>query len=150
MSEAEFAALKQAADEGSKAFAEIEKMKLAAEVDKLVFSASNAEGRILPKQKDALVTLMFSLNAKQRDQLRNIVSGLPKADRSIFKEIGSAGDSHGTATSIAEQVRAAAQEKVKASEGGKLKYSEAVSQVLKEKPELKAQYDEALAAGEIQ
>jgi hypothetical protein len=145
ISAAEYAALKDQADKGSQAFAEVEKMKLDKEVEKLVFSSSNIEGRVLPKQKDALVKLMFSLNVTQRDQLRNILNTLPKADRSIFKEIGDGGAVEMSKEAIAEQVKTLATEKVKASEG-KVTYSKAVQQVYSEKPEIKAAYDAALSA----
>jgi phage I-like protein len=56
MSAAEAAALRDQANKGAQAFAEVEKMKLEKNVaEKLVFSASNPEGRILPKNKDAVV-----------------------------------------------------------------------------------------------
>ena len=145
ISAAELAALRSQADAGAKAFAEVEKMKLGTEIDKLVFSEANKEGRILPKQKAALVELMFSLNAKQRDQLRNILGNLPKADKSIFAELGDGGAPEQSKEAIAAQVKALATEKVSASEG-KLSYSKAVAQVFSEKPELKAAYDAALAA----
>jgi len=145
ISAAELAALRSQADAGAKAFAEVEKMKLGTEIDKLVFSEANKEGRILPKQKAALVELMFSLNAKQRDQLRNILGSLPKADKSIFAELGDGGAPEQSKEAIAAQVKALATEKVSASEG-KLSYSKAVAQVFSEKPELKAAYDAALAA----
>ncbi|OJW18784.1 MAG: hypothetical protein BGO51_15550 [Rhodospirillales bacterium 69-11] len=146
MSEAEAAALREMANKGAKAFAEVEKMKLAAEVDKLVFSESNKDGRVLPKQKDAVVTLMLSLSEKQRDQFRNIVNNLPKAVLS-FDEIGDGGAQGGTdVTGVAKEVEDAVQGAIKASEG-KLTYSAALAKVYSEKPDLKKRYEEALSAG---
>lgn len=145
ISASELAALRAQANEGAKAFAEVEKMKLGEEVGRLVFSATNADGRIKPGQKTAVVELMFSLNAKQRDQFRNILSNLPKADKSIFDEIGDGGAPEQTKEAIAAQVKGLANEKVKASEG-KLSYAAAVQQVYAEKPELQKAYNDALAA----
>jgi hypothetical protein len=147
MSEAEATVLREQADKGAKAFAEIEKMKLGAEVDKLVFSASNAvKGRILPKHKDAVVELLFSLPNKQRDQLRSVLNNLPKPDASIFSEIGDggAGDA-GDSKSLYKKISEMANAKVTASEG-KTKFSDALLQVYSENPGLKKQYEEALAA----
>jgi hypothetical protein len=141
---AEAAALKEAANAGAKAFAELEKMKFAAEVDKLVFSGTNKTGRFLPKQKDAVVAFMSSLNEKQRDQFRNIVNNLPKADATMFSEKGDAGGEDQTVSGIYKQIKAFADEKMKADT--KLTFSNALTQVYAEKPELKAAYDEALAA----
>jgi phage I-like protein len=146
ISKAEYDALQIKADEGAKAFAEVEKMKLGQEIEKLVFSSTSAEGRILPKQKEAVVAFMFSLNAKQRDQFRNIINGLPKADRAMFSELGDGGSEVAKSSKeIAAEVKKFAEEKMNAS-NGKLAYSKAVLQVYSEKPELKQAYDAALQA----
>jgi phage I-like protein len=145
ISTAEYQALKDKADEGAKAFAEVQKMQLGQEVDKLVFSNHNAEGRILPKQKESVVAFMFSLNAKQRDQFRNIINGMPKADRKMFSEIGDGGEAVATdAKTIAAEVKGFAEAKMAANP--KLTYSKAVLQVYAEKPELKTAYEAALAS----
>lgn len=143
MSEAEVSALRKAANDGAKAFAEVEKMKLNEAVGRMVFSESNKNGRILPKQKEAVAAFMFSLSEKQRDQFKNIVNNLPKADSSIFSELGDGGAAAASAEGIAEEVKTAALAEVKASEGS-LSYSDAVLKVFKEKPELKQRYYEAL------
>lgn len=144
MSEAEVEALKRQANEGAKAFAEVERMKLDAAVGKMVFSESNKAGRILPKQKEAVAAFMFSLSEKQRDQFTNIINNMPKADASIFKEIGDGGSQATDANGIAAQVQTLVNEMVKASEG-KLDYSSGLKNLFAEKPELKQQYEAALA-----
>ncbi len=142
MSEAEVSALKKAANDGAKAFAEVEKMKLNAEVEKLTFSESNKEGRILPKQKDAVVAFMFSLDAKQRDQFRNIINTLPT--KQIFGELGDGGSTAATSLEgVGKEVKDAVQAEIKASEG-KLDYASALTKVFAEKPDLKRRYDDAL------
>jgi len=139
MSEGEVVALRSMADKGAKAFAEVEKMKLDKEVDKLVFSESNKDGRLLPKQKDATVSLMLSMSEKQRDQFRNIINGLPKQTFSL-DELGDGGN---TALTAAKEIETAIQAKIKASEG-KLGYSAALVQVYSENPDLKARYEAEL------
>lgn len=146
MSEAEVVALKNAANEGQRAFAEIEKMKLGAEVDKLVVSTSNPTGRVLPKQKDAVVELMRSLSEKQRDQFRNILNNMPKADASIFAEVGDGGQAASDLTGVSKEVDAAVKQEIKASEN-KLDYAGALKKVFAENPGLKTRYDAALAEG---
>ena len=145
MSEAEVVALKKAANDGAKAFAEVEKMKLTAEVDKLIFTESNKEGRILPKQKDSVVAFMFSLDAKQRDQFRNIISNMPT--KQIFGELGDGGSTATGLEAVGSVVNAAVQTEIKASEG-KLTYAAALAKVFSEKPELKQRYDAAIAEGD--
>jgi hypothetical protein len=146
MSEAEVNALKKAANDGAMAFAEVEKMKLEKAVEKMVFSETNKAGRILPKQKNAVADFMLSLSEKQRDQFTSIVNNLPKADASIFNEIGDGGAAAVSAKGIAAEVKTAALAEVKASEGA-LEYADAVQKVFAEKPELKERYEAALADG---
>jgi phage I-like protein len=145
MSAAEAAALRDQANKGAQAFAEVEKMKLEKHVaEKLVFSTSNAEGRILPKNKDAVVAFMLSLNQTQRDQFTNILKNQPKVSLS-FSEVGDGGKTEGgDAKSIADKVRKLATEKMAASEG-KLDYGQSVRQLFAEQPELKTEYEAALA-----
>jgi phage I-like protein len=146
MSEAEVTILRQQADKGAQAFAEVEKMKLGTEVDKLVFSSSNTEkGRILPKHKEAVVELLFSLPQKQRDQLRNVLSNLPKPDKSIFDELGHGGGTDESSAGLYKKITDMAKAKVTASEG-KTKFSQALLEVYSENPGLKKQYEEVLAS----
>jgi hypothetical protein len=146
LSQAEVTALQLKANEGAKAFEKIEKMELSAEVDKFVFSSSNKEGHILPKQKDAVVAFMFSLDAKQRDQFRNIMGNMPKRSSSLFTEMGTPESAATTLSDIAKEVDDGAKAIVKAS-NGKIKYSAAVTQLFTDKPDLKQKYDQALAEG---
>lgn len=146
MSEAEVAVLREQADKGAQAFAEVEKTKLDKAVAKMVFSDSNKSGRILPKQKDAVASFMLTLSEKQRDQFTNIVSNLPKADASIFSELGDGGAADaGDSKSLYKKISDMAKAKVTASEG-KTKFSEALLQVYSENPGLKKEYEDALAA----
>ena len=145
VSASEFAALKAKADEGARAFAEVEAMKLITKVDTLIFSEKNTSGRILPKQKDAVVTFLKTLSEKQRDQFYNILGNLPKADASIFSEVGDGGGDLGTSQSVYKKISSLANEKIKASEG-KLSFSDALKQVYKENPGIKKEYESALEA----
>ena len=108
---------------------------------KLTFSESNKEGRILPKQKEAVVAFMFSLDAKQRDQFRNIINSLPT--KQIFGELGDGGTTETTTEGVAKEVDTAVKDAIKASEGT-LTYSAALLKVFSEKPNLKSRYEAAL------
>jgi phage I-like protein len=145
MSEAEATALRTAANQGAKAFAEVERMKINDEVKKLVFSAGNAESRILPKQQDATVALMLSMSEAQRKDFRTFLTGLPKLDQKLFSEIGDDGkDRDGSVESIFSEIKSLADAKIVAS-AGKLDFARALVQVYSEKPELKTAYENALA-----
>ena len=135
LSAAEYAVLKSQADKGATAFEEVEKMKLDKEVSALVFSESNKEGRILPKQTKAVADFMFSLSAKQRDQFRNIVNNLPKATFSL----GEIGDGGNAGATVFAEVEAKVKEVRKADET--LTYSDALRKVFAENPELADRYN---------
>ena len=137
ISATEYATLQEKANKGHQAFAEVEKMKLDKEVEKLVFSSSNAEGRILPKGKDAVVSFMVALSEKQRDQFRNILNSLPT--HKLFGEMGDAGR-HETADTTAAKVDALVRAKITASEG-KLSYAVALKQVMASEPKLASEYN---------
>jgi phage I-like protein len=145
ISATEYALLKDKADKGQQAFSLVETMKLETEVSKLVFSETNKEGKVLPKQKDSVVSFMKTLSEKQRDQFRNIVNNLPKADAKMFGELGDGGKT--VASTKAEEVKGLVDEKIKASEG-KLSFSKALSEVMKENPQLASEYNAEMNGGE--
>jgi len=141
MSEAEAAILRDKADKGAKAFAELEGMKADRKAEKLLFSVTNAEGRFLPKQEVALKTFVRSLSESQRDQFATLVNGMPKSALN-FKELGDGGK---TDNDVVAELNAAV--KVKETEG-KMKYSEALKVVLKEQPELAKRYQAHMSGQE--
>jgi hypothetical protein len=68
---------------------------------------------------------------------------MPKADASIFAEIGDGGTDTGMdATAIAKEVQTAA---MKIASDRKITYGAAVRQLFAEQPDLKKRYDHALA-----
>jgi phage I-like protein len=145
MSEAEVTALRTAADAGAKALQKIEASERAQKAARMVFSSSNKDGRFTPKQQPALESFMATLSEKQQDQLINLVNNMPKMQ---FGEIGDGGkENDGSAATIYSEIKGLADAKILASEG-KLKFSQALLQVYAEKPELKASYEAALAAGD--
>lgn len=146
MSEAEVNALRKAADDGAKALQKIEASERSAIVKKMIFSAQNLTGKFLPKQETAVESFVKTLSEKQRDQFVNIVNNMPKGDPAIFAEIGDSGAQPVGASGIAAQVQTMANDMVKASEG-KLTFSAALKKLFAEKPELKQQYEAALAEG---
>lgn len=135
LSAVELASLRAKADEGAKAFKELDKMKIEKNVAALVFSASNKEGKFLPKQKDAVVAFMSGLTQPQRDSFVNIVNGLPKS-ADLFSEQGDNGDASSSATKALDLK---AQDMMKADRN--LKYSEALKRVLALEPELASAYE---------
>lgn len=139
MSEAEIRALEDKANNGQKAFDEVESMRLEKTFSKMVFSDSNQEGRFAPKQQTSVVSFMKSLSEKQRDQFTTIINAMPKA-ANIFSEVGDGG---GADKTVASQLEAKVQEKIKASEGT-LKYADAVKLVFKENPDLTKEYEESI------
>lgn len=145
MSEAEVAALRKAADDGAKALQKIEATERRALIAKLTFSETNRAGRFLPKQEGALESFLKTLSERQRDAFTQLIGNMPKADASIFDEVGDGGGTEGgDADGIAKEVDTAVQAAIKASEG-KLGYSDALRKVYAENPDLKRRYEEALA-----
>ena len=137
MSEAEAHKLREAADKGVKALEKIEASERAAKASKMIFSQSNQNGRFLPKQQSALEGFLATLSEKQQDQFVNLVSNMPKASLS-FAEVGDGGKE--VAATKAAEIEGLVKEKIKASEG-KMKYSVALSEVMKEHPKLAAEYN---------
>lgn len=138
MSEAEATALRTKADQGAKAFAELETMRAEKTADKLIFSESNKEGRFLPKQKDALAKFMRALSEPQRDQFSTLVNTMPKVALS-FKEIGDGGRQE---TDVVAEVETAVKAKMA---DGKMKFSDATRLVFKENPVLAKRYEQHMA-----
>jgi hypothetical protein len=121
-------------------------MKLETEVEKLVFSSANAEGKILPKSKGAVVSFMKTLSEKQRDQFRNIINAMPARNSKLFSELGDGGKENTGKVTAAEKLEEAVQEAIKASEG-KLGYSAALAKVTKEQPKLASEYTAEMNGG---
>jgi phage I-like protein len=136
ISMSELTILRKKADEGAQAFAELEGKKLDAEVDALVFSEGNKEGKILPKTKTNLRAFMTTLNGDQRKQFSAIINDMPKA--LAFKEVGDGGVTDGLATT---EVETLVQKKMSET---KMSYSEALKQVFAETEGLEQRYNESL------
>lgn len=144
VSASELKLLRDAADKGAKAFAELEAMKADRFAEKLMFSDKNTEGRFLPKQSDAVKKFVRTLSETQRDQFATIVreSAAPKLS---FKEVGDTGKTDAGIQAVASEVDTAV--KAKMSEF-KLSYSEAARKVLKENPDLAKRYNDEMAQAE--
>lgn len=136
ISAAEKSALEAKANQGAQAFAELEKMKLGEQVNKMVFSDTNKDGRFFSKQKDAVVAFMSELSSKQRDQFVNIVNNMPKAEK-IFGEKGDNGKD------VNADVFAEVDSKVKELQktNAKLSYADGLKQVFAADPELAKKYE---------
>lgn len=146
MSEAEVAALREAADKGTRALQKIEANERKALIDALTFSQSNMTGRFYPKQEGALEKFLKTLSEPQRDAFVQLVKNMPKADASLFSEIGDGGAPDTSLSGVAKEVQDAVQAEIKASDG-KLSYSAALRKVFAEKPDLNQRYQQALEEG---
>ena len=140
LSEAQIKTLENKANNGHKAFKELETMKIGSSVEKMLFSESNKGGHFLPAQKTAITSFVITLSEKQQDQFNDIVNKMPKMQ--IFGEVGDGG---GDTSDVAKEVETAVSAKIKASEGS-LKYADAVKEVFSENVDLEKRYNESLEA----
>ena len=138
ISASELTILRQKADEGQQAFAELKAQKLTANVNALTFSENNKAGKFLPKSTDTLRSFMESLNDAQVVKFTELLKQLPKTE--IFSEVGG-GDGAVEGTAKAE-VDAKVEKKM--SENKDLKFSDALKQVMSENEGLEERYDREL------
>lgn len=144
ISASELAILKDNAAKGEQAFAELRKNKLDTELTAMIFnSESNKSGKFLPKSADNLRSFMEVLNDKQLLSFKEIVNQLPKLGQ-FFNEAGAGAEESADATAQTE-IEAKVNAKIEASEGGKMSYSEALKEVVKENPGLYERYNDELA-----
>lgn len=136
ISASELAILRKQADEGSKAFSEMRKMKLSEAANKLTFSKTNSAGRFLPKDRSDVLAFMEGLNDKQLDSFTALVAKVPAS--SVFSEEGS-GD-EGETGSAAEEVNAKVASLIEKDKT--LSFSAALRKVASENPDLMARYNE--------
>lgn len=139
----ELATLRFMADKGAQAFKELAAAKLNDAVKALSFSDTNKAGKFLPKDVATLKTFMESLNEKQQLSFSALMKLLPEAKTTeIFKEVGAnSGAAEGTAQA---EVNSKIDAKMKADP--KLKYSDALKQVMSETKGLEERYDAELPA----
>ena len=131
ISMAEYNALKAAADRGDQAFKELEKAKTDKFVGELMFSSTNANGRFLPKGEADLRAFTATLNPAQRLKFSALLAHIPKTTE-VFKEAGG----HAAADGVSAQSEVDAATEAKLKENTKLKYSDALRQVISENPSL--------------
>lgn len=134
----ELAILRNKANQGQQAFAELEAKKMSESVGAMLFSTTNKAGKFLPKSKGNLESFMKTLSASQRLVFSALIADLPATQ--IFTEAGvSTSAVEGTA-----QAEIEAKVKVKMSEDSKLSYSNALRLVMSENPGLETRYDQEL------
>jgi phage I-like protein len=100
------------------------------QVDSFVFSESNPDGVILPKNKEAAVKVLMASNEKVAKLFSEFLASLPKVSAKLFKEEG--GD-EGQANDNQSKIDAEVEKVMKANS---MRYSEALKVVTREKPEL--------------
>ncbi len=138
MSKQHFSILEKKANEGAQAVAELKKAKTANAVEKLVFSSTNKAGKFLPKGKDVLTKFMESMNEGQIAQFSEVLKHLPTT--AAFTEIG-----HENGTESTSQAEVETKVNAKLAANPKMKYSEALKQVMSENKGLEERYDGELS-----
>lgn len=128
---AEYAELISAKEESIKARAEIAKRDATEKIETLVFSEKSF--RMPVESKDNVVEFYLALNEKQRDDFTKILEKLPSAK--LFNEVGDAG-TVASGASAYEDLGTKAEAIMKANEGKKMNYGQALSLARRENPEL--------------
>ena len=100
------------------------------QVEGYIFSESNINGVLLPKNKDVAVKLIMALTPKAAELFTEFVKGLPKVSAKLFKEEG------GEGVSADDKGGRREAEIAKKMKDTGMKYSEALVVVGSEKPEL--------------
>ena len=142
LSEAEHKLLSEKANAGQTALDKIEASEREAFVGKLIFNSStNKDGRFLPKEKTKLTEFVKGFSEAQRTAFAALIKEIPASDK--FSEIGDGGAGDTTVTGVTKLV----DDQVKAlmASDSKLTYSSALTKLFKTKPDLKTQYEGALA-----
>lgn len=134
----ELAILRQKADDGAKAFAELKNAKVTAEVKALVFSANNKAGVFLPKGEATLKAFMETLNETQTAKFKEVLTSLVP-NNGTFNEIG---DGVGVEATAQKEVETKVNAKLAANP--KMKYSEALKEVMSENEGLEERYSSEL------
>ena len=135
ISASELQMLRNKADEGAKAFAELQKAKLDTAISTLTFSETNKVGKFLPKSKDTLRAFMETLNDAQRTSFAALLAELPKTE--IFTEKGV--DAKAVEGTVQAEVEAKVNAKMSANK--EMKYSDALRQVFAENSGLTERYN---------
>ena len=97
----------------------------------LVFSESNPNGVLLPKNKEKVVELLMSATPKVVKLFTELMAELPEVSAKLFREEGSGEEGKGDG---ADKVAAEAKKMVE--KGTAQSYGEAVKMLQSEKPEL--------------
>lgn len=143
MSFAEATALRKMASEGAQAFMKIEASERAEVVKSLIFSSTNTAGKFTPAAKPELEKFLVTLSEAQRTSFVALMKSAVKADASMFSELGDGGgDADGNAATKANDLA-----KKKMSETN-VSYSEALSLVFRENPDLSLAYQKELSETE--
>lgn len=129
--------LREKADQGALAFAELDKKNLDESVGKLVFNADTKKGAFLPKSKDAVMAFMKTLSKEQRQAFSSLVEAIPA--NQMFTEKGDLGNvDTGSMATIDAKVNSVMEK------NPTMKYSEALKEVFSANPELEKSYNENL------
>jgi len=104
--------------------------EVTADVNGLVFSESNPNGVLLPKNKDKAVELLMAATPKVAKLFTDLMAELPKVSAKLFREEGSGDEGKDDAGKVQAEAK-----KLMEKESG-LTYGEAIKRLQSEKPEL--------------
>lgn len=138
MTPAQAKALATKANAGYEASEKLRKAEVKTFSDKLIFSAQNAKGKILPKHEQKVFSFMLGLTEAQRKTFAEIVDSIPNNGQ-MFSEQGSGQAVEGSAFSEIDS-----KAKKLMSENAGLNYADAVNKVCSEDKELAARYEKEL------
>lgn len=137
----ELETIKKMAEEGQRAKAELLRFKTEQEVEKTLLFHEDG-GKIAPKAKDALVSLLLSFNEEQRRLFNEVMDAVP--EKKLFTEHGSSD----VLTIHKEFATLIASEKEEAKKEGRvLSDAEAIKIAARKYPEVYKEYEEELKKG---
>lgn len=138
ISASELDILRKKADDGAKAFAELKAAKITADVKELMFSENNKAGVFLPKGETTVRAFMETLNETQTAKFKEVLKSLVP-NNGTFKEIG-----EGAGIDATAQAEVETKVNAKLTANPKMKYSEALKEVMSENEGLEERYSSEL------
>lgn len=120
----EVAKLRADADKGKEAYKKLRFAEIQADVNSLVYSESNKEGKLKESQRDEALKFATSLSDRERKQFVKLLGGLPSLG-SLFSEMGKEGNTEEVTDDLDTKIK-----NIMSAKG--ITYSEAYKQVADE------------------
>lgn len=119
-------AISRQANEGHQANLKLQRMEVEKQVDALVLSADNPNGKILHRDRKQVTEFMQGLTEAQQKQFTAILSNIPGNSKLMSKEMGSSGSNSEGGESVQDKLH---REATKLSKQEGIEYTEAVRKV---------------------